>query len=91
MSNQATQAIVRDQALSAEATKVDVRRTLAVVIADLRASGDTGMVENLLDADAAIAELISASKFLLPRIRETNGAACVDRMEAALARVGGAK
>ena len=40
------------------AKPIDVRKTIATVIADMRASGDTGMVENLLEADAAIGELI---------------------------------
>ena len=41
---------------------IDVRGVIATVIADLRASGDTGMVENLLDADVAIAAIFEAVK-----------------------------
>ncbi|USJ00895.1 hypothetical protein MUG10_01105 [Xanthomonas prunicola] len=39
---------------------IDVRRVITTTVAELRASGDTGMVENLLDADGAVGELIAA-------------------------------
>jgi len=57
---------------------------LDAVIADMRASGDTGHVENLLQARADFAELISAVEFLMPRILETKGCICIDRMHAAM-------
>jgi hypothetical protein len=44
------------------AERIDVRGVIATVIADHRASGDTGMVENLLEADARLAELFAAAK-----------------------------
>ena len=43
---------------------VDVRCVIATTIADLRASGDTGMVEHLLDADAALAKLFEVARTL---------------------------
>ena len=79
------------------AKPIDVRKTIATMIADLRTSGDTGMVENLLDADAAIAELIDVAR----EYRE--GTRChvekctfcqgrITRLDVAIARVsGGAK
>ena len=48
--------------MNAQAQRVDVRKTIATVIADMRASGDTGMVENLLEADAAIGEMIERDR-----------------------------
>lgn len=42
------------------AEPVYVRGVIATVVADLRASGDTGMVENLLEANRAFDELIEA-------------------------------
>lgn len=41
--------------------QVDVRGVIRATVEQLRATGDTGMVENLLGADAAVAELIDAS------------------------------
>lgn len=40
--------------------------------------------EEMKKARAAVAALIDASKFLMPRIISTNGADCVDKMDAAI-------
>ena len=43
----------------------DVRGVIRAVIAELRADGNTGHVQNLLDADAAVANLLrSLDKYL---------------------------
>lgn len=74
------------------AKPIDVRKTIATVIADMRASGDTGMVENLLEADAAIANLIRQSNLALALISPSDYPATFARLREALARVsGGAK
>lgn len=41
---------------------VDVRAVIRAVIEELRADGNTGHVQSLLDADAAVAALIEADK-----------------------------
>ncbi|MCD0280502.1 hypothetical protein JWH04_16450 [Xanthomonas melonis] len=74
---------------------VDFRGVIAATIADLRDSGHTGMVENLLEVDAAMAELIEAASGIegLARLAAAplrDYRAAVDRLTAALARVGGA-
>lgn len=43
-------------------TKVDVRDVIRAVIDELRASGNTGHVDSLIAADAAVAELIEADR-----------------------------
>ncbi|UXA48500.1 hypothetical protein M0D44_19860 [Xanthomonas prunicola] len=42
-------------------TPVDPRRVITLAIIELRLSGHTRMAESLLDADAAIAQLLSAA------------------------------
>ena len=83
--------------MNAQAQRVDVRKTIATVIADMRASGNTGMVENLLEADAAIGELIDVAREYREGTR-CHVEKCVychgrsARFDVALARVsGGAK
>lgn len=85
------------------AEPIDVSGVIATVIADLRASGNTGMVENLLDADAAIKELIekasdasSLMRSLIDALGDTEfvdgDSQVVDELDTAIARVsGGAK
>jgi hypothetical protein len=41
---------------------VDVRAVIRAVIEELRATGNTGHVQNLLDADVAVVELIEADR-----------------------------
>lgn len=77
--------------MNAQGQRVDVRRVIATVIADLRASGDTGMVENLLEADVAIVDLIAASRILCERYSPFSQVCAVKDCRAALARVGGAQ
>ena len=67
---------------------VDVLAVLDSHIAELRANGDTGNVENLLEASVAVAELIRESGKIESDVH-TLGMTCPD-FSAALARVRGA-
>lgn len=64
--------------------KADVRGVIRSVVAELRADGNTGLVENLMVADAAVAELIDAARELANL--HTNKR--LDRVYAALENIG---
>ena len=73
------------------AESINARGVIATVVADLRASGDTGMVENLLEAEAAIADLekkvaalIQAGKAFRNTVISTRGVSGMDNHDAAL-------
>lgn len=65
--------------------------SLRELAGDYRARGLAETADDIEVQAAAVAELIAAAKFLRARIIATNGADCVDRLDAALARVGGEK
>lgn len=71
---------------------VDVRAVIAAVIAELRADGNTGHVQNLLDADAAMARLIDAVKTVRLEANRLRGDSIpsdtLADLDAALANVG---
>jgi hypothetical protein len=67
---------------------VDVRAVIRAVIEELRATGNTGHVQNLLDADVAVVELIEAAN-RARSILALHDDRC-PQLEAALVNVGGA-
>lgn len=64
---------------------LDAIEVLDAVIADMRASGDTGHVENLLQARASFVELIDAAEAAV----STGAEWALDALTDALARVWG--
>ena len=44
--------------------------------------------DDAVEARAVVAELIEAVRFLMPRIEQTKGCVCIDRMHEAMQRVG---
>ena len=78
------------------APPINIDKAIRNAVSALHGAADDGAdtrryADALHEAGGVVAELIAAAKFLRARIITTNGADCVDRLDAVLERVGGWK